>query len=76
MQVIEWVKQTVPSMPLLSPMLKSVSLVLHGAWKLSEGGIKLVLENCIEDFIELAILCEPKTAAKFREVLIEFYRKG
>lgn len=73
---IEWIKTVIPNTQISSPMLKSMSMILHGAWRLSDGGIKLALESSAQDLIELAILCEPKTAAKFREVLVEFYRKG
>lgn len=75
-EVIEWLKTVIPNVQLGSQIFKALSSVLYGAWRLSDGGIKVALESCVEDLIELAILCEPKVATKLREVLVEFYRKG
>lgn len=56
-------------------ILQALSNVLHNAWRMSDEAIRLVLERTVEEFVELAILCEPKIAAKFREALLRFYRK-
>lgn len=69
-------REWIPTLRSVAGVIQAVSQVLHSAWRLSDGGTRLVLERSVEEMVELAILCEPKIAAKFREALLGFYRKN
>jgi hypothetical protein len=54
--------------------IKSYSIGLLKAWKGSEAGTKVQIEQCLQDWILLAIRANSKMAAKARGILEEFHR--
>merc|ERR1719313_1088308 len=54
--------------------IKEYSVGLLKAWKGTEAGTKLQIEQCLQNWMELAIRSDPKMAVKARVILGEFHR--
>merc|ERR550532_379893 len=55
-------------------VLEKYSLGLFKAWKSSEGGIRVQMEHCVQDWVTLAIRSARKSADKGRAMLEELHR--
>jgi hypothetical protein len=72
---MEKIRERIVTLRSTSEVFKFLSQIIHTGWTLCEGETRIVLEQSIEEMVELAILCEPKFASKFRRVLEGFYKK-
>lgn len=56
-------------------MLKSYSEIIYKAWKQSSGGVRIAIEECLQEWMSCAILCDMNFAKRIRVFLSEFHEK-
>mmetsp|Transcript_48389 Transcript_48389/g.121982 ORF Transcript_48389/g.121982 Transcript_48389/m.121982 type:complete len:1293 (-) Transcript_48389:667-4545(-) len=54
--------------------VKGYAMALYKAWKASEGGTRIQVEQCVQDWVILAIRAARKSADKARAMLEELHR--
>jgi hypothetical protein len=67
-----YIENTVPRPPSLSIQFTPSTIQ---AWKRSEGGVRIQIENCVQDWMLMGIVSKPENAEKARAILGEFGRQ-
>ena len=64
-------KNTVPGTSNLQ--MKAYSRIIFEAWRSAEGGCKIEIEENIQDWMNLGVVCDAKISKKVRDLLLSFH---